>query len=62
MKRFDKEAEMMGDAIRKMAENEDNVFNFVCYLTYHFDTWLRDMASTPQDLATEMKCFAEMEV
>lgn len=49
------------NAIKEIASKPENLNNLESYLTYHFDEWLAKWANTPDDLATEMKSFAEME-
>lgn len=49
-------------AIETIASKPENLENFKCYLEHHFTTWLEKFANTPQDLAYEMKQFAELEI
>lgn len=55
-------AKQFCDSIKTLAEKPDNLFNFECYLSHHFSVWMKKYASTPEDLAFEMKSFAEMEM
>ena len=57
-----KYAEMFINAIKEIATKPDNLDNFECYLSNHFDYWLEKFANTPVGLASELKQFAEMEV
>ena len=55
-------AKIFCDAIRTLAEKPENLSNMESYLTYHFTTWLEKYGNCPENLAMEMKNFAEMEV
>ena len=55
-------AKIFCDAIRTMAEKPENIDNLESYLIYHFTTWLEKYGNYPENLATEMKMFAEMEL
>ena len=59
-RRFEQQAEMVCNAIKMFAENEQALDNFKCYLSMHFDKWLEKWASTPDGMAEEMKDFAEI--
>lgn len=54
-------AKIFCDAIRTIAEKPENIDNLESYLTYHFTGWLNKYGNYPEDLAMEMKMFAEME-
>lgn len=65
MKNFVTNAEAARDfceAIRTIASKPENVENLEYYLAAHFDTWLEKWANTPENLASEMKEFANMEI
>ena len=49
-------------AIKTLAEKPDNLDNFECYLSHHFDVWMEKFANTPENLTAEIKMFAEMEM
>lgn len=55
-------AKQFCDSIKTLAEKTDNLFNFECYLSHHFSDWMGKYASTPEDLVSEMKSFAEMKI
>lgn len=55
-------AKIFCNAIRTMSEKPENIDNLENYLTYHFTTWLEKYGNCPENLAMEMKNFAEMEV
>lgn len=46
--------------IQVLANDEEALANFESYLSYHFDTWLKRYASTPEEIVFETKMFAEM--
>lgn len=50
------------NAIKEIASKPDNLDNLECYLSNHFDVWMEKYANNPVNLATELKCFAEMEI
>ena len=50
------------NAIKEITSKPDNLDNFECYLSYHFDTWMEKFANTPEGLTYELKHFAEMEI
>lgn len=58
---YEKEALQVAEAMQKLAEKPDNMGNFVSYLTYHFPAWLEKYANTPENLACELREFANME-
>jgi hypothetical protein len=55
-------ATMFVNAIKKFAGKPDNIDNLESYLSRHFDQWLIKFANTPENIAVEMKQFAEMEI
>ena len=54
-------AMQLGDAIQKLAADEDHLNNFVSYLTHSFPEWLRTYANTPEGLVSEFREFANMQ-
>ena len=62
MRKYEKQAAEFCEAIRTLANNTMNLENLEDYLSYNFEKWLKSWANTPEDLAAEMKMFAEMEV
>lgn len=53
-------AKQFCDAIKTLSEKSDNLLNLQYYLSHHFPVWVEKFASTPEDLTSEMKSFAEM--
>ena len=53
---------MFCDAIRTMSRKPENIENLENYLAYHFADWLKVYANNPEDIAMEMKSFAEMKI
>ena len=49
-------------AIKTIAEKPENLDNIESHLSYHFDKWLEKWANTPENIAAELKHFAEMEI
>ena len=58
----EKLAKELCGAIKEMARKPENLDNFECYLSHHFDVWMEEYANTPKSLVSEMKSFAEMEI
>ena len=54
-------AKIFVEAMRQIVSKPDNLSNLESYLGQHFDAWLR-WANTPEDVAAELKAFAEMEI
>ena len=62
MRKYEKQAAEFCEAIRTLANKPENLNNLESYLTYNFDIWLTTWANTPENLAAEMKEFAEAEI
>lgn len=54
-------AEKFIAAIKLIAKKPENLNNFECYLSNHFDQWLAKFANTPEDITFELASFANME-
>lgn len=54
------EARAFCDAIRTLAANTEALDNLESYLSYHFRAWIKNHASTPDDITEELKYFANM--
>lgn len=53
-------AEMFCKAIEQLAEKTVNLSNMKSYLSHHFDVWMSEYANNPENLAAEMRSFAEI--
>ncbi len=62
MRNYEEQAIQFCEAIRTLANKPENLNNLESYLTYHFDKWLKTWANSPENIAAEMKEFAEMEI
>ena len=63
MRKYEKQAAAdFVEAIKLIAAKPDNLDNLESYLSRHFSEWISKWANTPEDLAAEMKMFAEMEI
>ena len=62
MPKYEKQAAEFCEAIRTLANKPENLNNLESYLTYNFDKWLTTWANSPENIAAEMKEFAEMEI
>lgn len=60
MENHEKEAAKFCAAIKKLAENENNLQNLETYLTYHFAEWLKVFADNPEKLTWEIEQFANI--
>ncbi len=60
MEKYDKAAEKFCKAISTIAEKPENLKNLQCYLSHHFETWLKRFANDPDSIAEELTVFAEM--
>lgn len=57
-----KAAEDFVNAIKTIANKPENLDNLESYLSMHFPEWLGKYANTPDNMAAEMREFAEMEI
>ena len=62
MCKYEEQATQFCEAIRTLANKPENLENLESYLSRHFSEWISKWANTPEDLAAEMKMFAEMEI
>ncbi len=60
--RYTEYAKAFCEAIKTLAEEPANLDNLESYLSRHFDGWLKKFAATPEDIAAELKAFADMEI
>lgn len=60
--RKEKAAEDFIEAIKTIASKPENLENLESYLSMHFPNWLKKFAYDPDNIAAEMKQFAEMEI
>lgn len=56
-----KAAAVFVEAIKRLAENPQNLENLQSYLERHFTLWLERYANTPEDMAAEMLSFADID-
>ena len=50
------------NALRTIAGKPENLDNLESYLSHHFAEWMNKHANTPENIAAELKLFAEMEI
>ena len=50
------------NAIKTIAEKPENLENLECYLSYHFEAWMKNFANTPEGPTAEMVAFVNMEI
>ena len=62
MRKYEKQAAEFCEAVRTLASNAENVENLESYLSQHFSEWISKWANSPENIAAEMKEFAEMEI
>lgn len=62
LKSWNEEAEQVREAIAALAEKNENLDNFIFYLSNHFGEWLTQYANTPESFVAELTEFAFMEI
>lgn len=58
--KYTKEAAQFCEYIRTLASKPENLDNLQAYLSAHFGEWLKKYAYAPQNMAAEMREFANM--
>ena len=58
--KFESEARIVAEAIKRFAKRPDALDNMESYLSHHFGEWLSKYANTPADLACELKEFSNV--
>lgn len=61
VKQYENEAKEFVNAIKEIAEKQQNLDNLELYLSVHFADWLNKFVDTPADMAGELTQFANME-
>ena len=61
MRNYEEQAIQFCEAIRTLATKPENLENLESYLSRHFSEWISKWANSPENIAAEMKEFAEME-
>lgn len=59
-RKYEQEASAFCEAIKAFASRPEALDNFEGYLSYHFDSWMKAWANTPDGLAYEACRFAYM--
>lgn len=62
LKTFEQEAKQFCEAIKTITAKPENLEIFEVYLSMHFEKWLEKWGNTPENIAAELKHFAEMEI
>lgn len=62
MKEYARIAAGFISAIKEIASKPENLDNLESYLSCCFPEWLEKYANTPENIADEMKQFAEMKI
>jgi hypothetical protein len=62
MKTYENAAKTFCEAIADIAKKPANLDNLESYLTRHFEMWLEKWGNTPENIADDLKHFADMEV
>ena len=60
MGRYETQAKNFCETIKEIAMSEEALANLENYLACHFGGWLKEYASTPDGLVSELKTFAKM--
>lgn len=61
LRKYETEARAVTEAIKALAGNPVNLDNLESYLSIHFADWINKYASTPADMASELKAFSTMD-
>lgn len=61
-RKYEELARVFVNAIKEIAQKEDNLDNLEGYLSFHFETWMQKYASTPLGITQELSCFASMDI
>lgn len=61
-KKYSAAATSVAQSIRELANNPEKLDNLESYLSMHFAAWLDKYAATPEDMAAELRDFAQMNV
>lgn len=59
---YKEEAASVAQSIRELASKPDNLDNLESYLSMHFWEWLKRFANNPENMACELKQFAQMDI
>jgi len=59
--KYEEQAKELCEAIKKIANNEDTLTNFECYLSIHFNEWFEKFCKTPNGLLSELTHFSNIE-
>ena len=59
-KPYNIEADIIIQAIKRFNNNPEGLENFELYLSMHLAGWLKQYASTPEGLASELKAFSSI--
>ena len=51
---------MLIDAIKRFGEHPDALENFEGYLGYHFESWAKKFAATPESFISELDQFSKI--
>ena len=62
MRKHEQTAKQFCEALQTIAGKPENLENLENYLSYHFAEWMNKYANTPENIAAELKLFAEMEI
>ena len=62
MRKHEQTAKQFCEALQTIAGKPQNLENLKFYLSMHFPEWLEKFANTPENIAAELKLFAEMEI
>ena len=60
--RMEQVAGQFVNAIKTIAGKPENLDNLECYLSHHFEAWVKKYANTPENLTAELMEFANMEI
>lgn len=59
---YEKESRTVIEAIKTIATRPENLDNLETYLAHSFADWLTKYTNTPDNIANELKMFAEIKI
>lgn len=61
-RKYEQTAKQFCEALRAIAGKPENLDNLESYLSYHFAEWMNKYANTPENIAAELKSFADLNI
>ena len=58
--RYEQTAKEFCQALKDLVSNPESLYNFECYLSWHFNDWLHMYGESPEDITEEIKTFSKI--